>query len=67
MKKLTVLFTFLTVALFAQDSLWTEQTVPFDNGMLNGITYVGPDSGWAVGMSEDNGSAVIFRVALPLV
>ena len=61
MKKLTILFTFLTVPLFAQDSLWVEQTVPFENGMLNGITYVGSDSGWAVGRNEDDGSAEIVR------
>ena len=51
MKKLTILYVFFTVSLFAQDSLLIEQPVPFETGNLNGITYVGSDSGWAVGIN----------------
>ncbi|MCK5149007.1 T9SS type A sorting domain-containing protein [bacterium] len=65
MKKMLLVFTLLVItsgftALFAQDSLWTEQVVPFEEGVINNMYYVNADTGWAVGRNDGTGEAAII-------
>jgi photosystem II stability/assembly factor-like uncharacterized protein len=61
MNKFSILIIFLTTALFSQDSLWIEQVVPFDTGMINGISDLSLDTSWAVGVNDKNGTAAIIK------
>ncbi len=49
--------------LYAQDSLWIEQPVPFDSGSVNGIMYIDSVSAWAVGRNTETNKAIIMNTS----